>query len=76
MFGAVMTQEESCRDFLEMVFGFPIERVEVVWEKSLVYHPKNRGVRLDRYAKDKDNKHYNEEMQIWQRVWTIMRMNL
>ena len=64
MFGAVMTQEENCRDFLEMVLGFPIERVEVVREKSLMYHPENKGVRLDIYAKDKENKHYNVEMQL------------
>lgn len=64
MFGAVMTNEENCRKFLEMVLGFPIERVEVVREKSLVYHPENKGVRLDVYAKDKKNKHYNVEMQV------------
>ena len=69
MFGAVMSQEENCREFLELVLGFPIERVHVIREKSLMYHPENRGVRLDVYAKDKENKHYNVEMQ-------LVRMNL
>ena len=26
MFGAVMADEEMCREFLEMVLGFPIEK--------------------------------------------------
>ena len=64
MFGAVMSQEENCREFLEMVLGFRVERVHVIREKSLIYHPENRGVRLDVYAKDKENKHYNVEMQL------------
>ena len=69
MCGAVMSQEENCREFLEMVLGFRVERVHVIREKSLIYHPENRGVRLDVYAKDKENKHYNVEMQ-------LVRMNL
>ncbi len=39
LFGAVMSQEELCREFLELVLGFPVERVEVDREKSLVYNP-------------------------------------
>lgn len=64
MFGAVMVNPEYCRDFLELTLGFPIERVEVDKEKSLVYHPEYKGVRLDVYAKDKNNTHYNVEMQV------------
>lgn len=64
MFGAVMTDPQHCRDFLELTLGFPIERVEVDKEKSLVYHPEYKGVRLDVYAKDKENTHYNVEMQV------------
>lgn len=45
-----------------MVFGFPIARVEVSKEKSLIYHPEYRGVRLDIYAQN-DDVHYNIEMQ-------------
>lgn len=33
MFGAVMQVEENCRGFLEMVLGFPIERVVISTEK-------------------------------------------
>lgn len=63
MFGAVMSVEENCRRFLEMVLQFPIERVEVSKEKSMIYHPEYKGVRLDIYAKDENNTHYNVEMQ-------------
>lgn len=52
MFGAVMMEEENCRRFLELALGFQIERVEVSREKSIVYHPEYKGVRLDVYAKD------------------------
>lgn len=64
MFGAVMTDEDHCRDFLELALGFPIERVEVDKEKSLIYHPEYKGVRLDVYAKDQENTHFNVEMQV------------
>lgn len=63
MFGAIMCDEKNCRRFLEMTLEFPIERVEVSKEKSIVYHPEYKGVRLDVYAKDEKNTHYNVEMQ-------------
>ena len=46
-----------------MAIGFPIAKVEVSKEKSMVYHPQYKGVRLDVYAKDENNTHYNVEMQ-------------
>ena len=52
MFGTVMAEEKNCRYFLELVLGFPIGRIEVIREKTMAYHPENRGVRLDAYAKD------------------------
>ena len=64
MFGAVMMEEENCKKFLELALGFPIERVEVSKEKSIVYHPEYKGVRLDVYAKDEGNTRYNVEMQV------------
>ena len=67
MFGAVMSIEENCIGFLEMVLGFKIERVVISQEKSLVYHPEYRGVRLDIYAKDEHHTHYNVEMQVKKR---------
>lgn len=64
MFGAVMIEEENCKRFLELALGFPIERVNVSKEKSIVYHPEYKGVRLDVYAKDERNTRYNVEMQV------------
>ena len=63
MFGAVMCDERNCRRLLELVLGFPIARVEVSKEKCIVYHPEYKGIRLDVYAKDEYNTHYNVEMQ-------------
>lgn len=63
MFGAVMSIEENCIAFLEMVLGFPIEKVVVSKERSMIYHPEYKGVRLDIYAKDENHTHYNVEMQ-------------
>ena len=47
-----------------MVIGTPIDRIEVSKEKSMVYHPEYKGARLDVYAKDEKNTHYNIEMQM------------
>lgn len=63
MFGAVMSDEKNCRRLLEMILQFPIDRVEVSKEKSIVYHPEYKGIRMDVYAKDENNTHYNVEMQ-------------
>ena len=64
LFGAVMQVEENCKGFLEMVLGFPIAHVVVSKEKSMVYHPEYKGVRLDIYAEDENRTHYNVEMQM------------
>ena len=64
MFGAVMVDGELCREFLELVLKFPIAKVTVSKEKSFVYHPQYRGVRLDVYAADENQTHYNIEMQV------------
>lgn len=64
LFGAVMSDENNCRGFLEMLLGFPIGRIEVSREKSLIYHPEYKGVRLDIYANDENHTHYNIEMQM------------
>lgn len=63
MFSAVMCEEDNCKRFLELVLDFPIAHVEVSKEKSIVYHPEYKGVRLDVYAEDEHNTHYNVEMQ-------------
>ncbi|MCB6194889.1 hypothetical protein [Blautia marasmi] len=59
MFDAVMVHEEICRDFLELAVGFPIEKVEISKEKSMIYHPEYRGIRLDIIARDENRTHYN-----------------
>ena len=64
MFGVVMADGELCREFLELVLKFPIAKVTVSKEKSFVYHPQYRGVRLDVYAADENQTHYNIEMQV------------
>ena len=64
LFGAVMSVEENCKGFLEMVLGFSIAQVVVSKEKSIVYHPEYKGVRLDIYAEDENHTHYNVEMQM------------
>ncbi|WP_373218028.1 Rpn family recombination-promoting nuclease/putative transposase [Ruminococcus sp. 5_1_39BFAA] len=63
MFGAVMADEKLCKEFLELVLGFPIEKVTVNKEKSIVYHPEYKGIRLDITAADENHTHYNVEMQ-------------
>ena len=64
MFGAVMTDADNCKPFLQMVLGVPIERVEVSKERCMIYHPEYKGVRLDVYAKDENYTRYNVEMQV------------
>ena len=63
MFGAVMLNPEICRETLERILGIEIARVEVSKEKSIVYNPEYKGVRLDIFAKDENNTHYDVEMQ-------------
>ena len=43
--------------------GYKIDYVRVSREKSIVYHPEYKGVRLDVYAKDEAQTCYNIEMQ-------------
>lgn len=50
MFGAIMMEEKNCRKLLELALGFSIDKVEISREKSILYHPEYRGVRLDIYA--------------------------
>ncbi len=64
MFGAVMCDESNCTPFLEMVLGISIKRLEVSKEKSIFYRPEYKGVRLDIFANDEKNTHYNVEMQM------------
>ena len=64
MFGAVMMDEENCKGLLERVLQIKIDYVKISKEKSIVYHPEYKGVRLDVYAKDENHTRYNVEMQV------------
>ena len=64
MFGAVMTIPENCRKMLELSLDISVGSVEINTEKSFLYHPEYKGVRLDVYAKDENNTHYDVEMQV------------
>lgn len=64
MFGAVMVDPENCRKFLECTLGIKIAQIAVSKERSMIYHPEYKGVRLDVYAKDEHNTRYNVEMQV------------
>ena len=50
LFGAVMMNEDNCKGLLERVLDIKIDYVRVSREKSIVYHPEYKGVRLDVYA--------------------------
>ena len=41
-----------------------IEKIEVSYEKSIIFNPDCKGVRLDVYAKDEKNTRYDIEMQV------------
>lgn len=41
MFGAVMIQDDNCKQFLERILGFQIESLTIDLEKSIVYHPED-----------------------------------
>ena len=64
MFGAVMTDPENCKGLLELLLHKKLDKIIVSTEKSMIYHPEYKGVRLDVYAKDETNTRYNIEMQV------------
>ena len=64
LFAATLLDGENCRLVLERILEMPIDHVVVSREKSMVYHPDYKGVRLDVYAKDDEGTHFDVEMQI------------
>lgn len=64
MFAAAMMDPENCRDVLECILGIEIDHVNVSYEKSIVYHPEYKGIRLDVIARDENHTHFNVEMQV------------
>ena len=57
-------EQENCKRLLELALGIEIEHVEVNTEKSIVYNPEYKGVRLDVFARDEKNTRFNVEMQV------------
>ena len=64
MFAAVMLDEENAKGVVERALGIQIDHVEISYEKSIVYNPEYKGIRLDVYLKDDKNRHFNVEMQV------------
>ena len=62
MFAAVMMQDDNSKKFLEMLLQVPIKEVIVSYEKSLIYNPECKGVRLDVYVCDENNTRYDIEL--------------
>ena len=51
-------------NILEMLLGIKIQKLEVSYEKSIIFNPECKGVRLDIYADDENNTRYDIEMQV------------
>ena len=66
MFAAVMMFHDNCKKFLEMLLRIQIRKIVISYEKSLIYNPECKGVRLDVYANDENNTRYDIEMQVAQ----------
>ena len=64
LFAAVMMEQDNCKGLLELALGIEIEHVEVNTEKSIVYNPEYKGIRLDVFARDEKNTWFNVEMQV------------
>lgn len=64
MFAAVMLDEENAKGVVERALGIEVDHVEISYEKSIVYNPEYKGIRLDVYLKDDKSRHFNVEMQV------------
>ena len=64
IFAAVMMLGDNCKRFLEMLLGIEIKRIVISYEKTLIFNPKYKGVRMDVYANDENNTRYDIEMQV------------
>lgn len=64
IFTAVMMLGDNCKRFLEMLLGIEIKRIVISYEKTLIYNPKYKGIRMDVYANDENNTRYDIEMQV------------
>lgn len=64
MFVAVMTDPENAKGMLELILDVEIDHVEVCYEKSIIFNPECKGIRLDVYIKDDKGTHFDVEMQV------------
>lgn len=64
MFAAVMLDPENAKGVLERALDMKVDHVEVSHEKTIVYNPEYKGIRLDVYIKDENNTRFNVEMQV------------
>lgn len=68
MFDLLMTNEELCRELLEVVLNAPVSNIEyIIAENDIRPTLTNHGVRLDAYVKT-ENEVYNIEMQTVKRT--------
>ncbi|MCQ2524642.1 MAG: Rpn family recombination-promoting nuclease/putative transposase [Lachnospiraceae bacterium] len=63
MFTAVMSNEDNAKAVLECILGIEIEYVKVEYEKTILYNPEYKSIRLDVYIKDGNGRFFNVEMQ-------------
>jgi len=64
MFGAVMTNPEMCKLFLEAALQKKISRIEFIdGEHGIANFPGLHGIRMDVYVEDEEDTRYNVEMQ-------------
>lgn len=63
LFAAALEDEETCQQVLEIILGFPVSKVKVRAEHTLLFSSDFRSIRLDIYASDEMQVMYNIEMQ-------------
>ena len=64
LFAAVMQQGDNCKRFLEMLLDISIGRIEIQYEKTIIFNPEYKGICMDVYSKDDNSTCYNIEMQV------------
>ena len=74
MFSKVMKNEEACKQTLEAILGFKIEKIEYInQEQEIDAGVESKSIRADVYAKE-DGKVYDIEMQNYTKPDLVKRM--
>ena len=74
MFSKVMKNEEACKQTLEAILGFEIEKIEYInQEQEIDAGVESKSIRADVYAKE-DGKVYDIEMQNYTKPDLVKRM--